>query len=84
MIGDFTSAASLAALSDWAVDTAIWTGALIVAVLLLRRPVARLFGPRVAYALWLLPLMRFVLPPIVLPAWMKPVEATPMVAAPVH
>ncbi len=82
MTGDFTSAATLAALTDWAVDTAIWTGALIVAVLMLRRPVARLFGPRVAYALWLLPLMRFTLPPIVLPAWMKPAEATPMVAAP--
>lgn len=81
MTGDFTSATLLAAIADWAVDTAIWTAVLIAVVLMLRRPIARLFGPRVAYALWLLPLMRFVLPPIVLPAWMKPVENAPTLAA---
>lgn len=56
----------------WLVDTFVWTGALIAAALLLRRPVARHFGPQVAYALWALPLLRLLLPPVVLPASMAP------------
>ncbi len=58
--------------SDWLVDTFVYTGALIGAVLLLRRPVSRYFGPQVAYALWALPLLRLAMPPLVLPAWMAP------------
>ncbi|KPF65331.1 M56 family metallopeptidase [Porphyrobacter sp. AAP60] len=58
-----------------------WTGVLIAAVLLLRRPVARWFGPQVAYALWLLPLARLFLPPITLPAWMAPRAPLPEPAA---
>jgi bla regulator protein BlaR1 len=53
-------------------DTLVWTGVLIGAVLLLRRPVARLCGARYAYALWALPLLRLIFPPITLPAWMAP------------
>ena len=46
-------------------------------MLLARRPVARHLGPKAAYALWVLPLLRLVLPPIVLPAWLAPsVEAS--------
>ncbi|MFC3099292.1 M56 family metallopeptidase [Altererythrobacter lauratis] len=56
----------------WLVDSFVWTGALIAAVLLLRRPVARHFGPQVAYALWALPLLRLFLPPVILPAAMAP------------
>ncbi|MFC3097631.1 M56 family metallopeptidase [Alteraurantiacibacter palmitatis] len=56
----------------WLVDSFVWTGALIAAVLLLRRPVARHFGPQVAYALWALPLLRLFLPPVILPASMAP------------
>ena len=52
----------------WLIDTLIVTGALIALVLVLRRPVARAFGPGLAYALWLLPLLRLLLPPLVLPA----------------
>ncbi len=52
----------------WLVDTLIATGALIALVLVLRRPVARWFGPGMAYALWALPLLRLVLPPLMLPA----------------
>lgn len=59
-----------------------WTGVLIVAVLLLRRPVARMFGPQVAYALWALPLLRLLLPPITLPAWMAPRAAESLAAVP--
>jgi bla regulator protein blaR1 len=57
---------------QWLYDTFVWTGALIALVLVLRRPVARHFGPQVAYALWALPLARFVLPPVVLPASLAP------------
>ena len=55
-------------MSTWLIDTALYTGLLIAAVLLLRRPVSRIFGPSMAYALWALPLLRLFLPPIVLPA----------------
>ncbi len=63
--------------------TLAWTGALIAVVLLLRRPVARHFGAKAAYALWFLPLLRLLMPPIVLPAWMRPAEAVsqPVLAA---
>lgn len=53
---------------SWLIDTLFATGALIALVLVLRRPVARLFGPGMAYALWALPLLRMVLPPLLLPA----------------
>ena len=59
-------------MTDWLIDTFLWTGALIALVLLIRRPVARLFGPKLAYALWSLPFLRLLLPPIVLPGWMAP------------
>lgn len=59
---------------SWLVDTLLVTGALIALVLVLRRPVARWFGPGMAYALWLLPLLRLVLPPLVLPAPAVPAE----------
>jgi beta-lactamase regulating signal transducer with metallopeptidase domain len=55
-------------------DTLLYTGVLIALVLVLRRPVARQFGPRFAYALWALPVLRLVLPPVVLPASMAPAE----------
>jgi len=69
-------------LSGWMVDTFIYTGLLIGLVLLVRRPITRYFGPRFAYALWALPLLRLVMPPIVLPAWMAPEDpAAPEAAA---
>ena len=63
-------------------QTLVWTGVLIAVVLLLRRPVARMFGPQVAYALWALPLLRLLLPPITLPAWMAPQEPVNVATAP--
>ncbi len=65
---------------NWLFDTFVWTGALIGVVLLSRRAVARHFGAKAAYALWLLPLIRLVMPPVVLPAWLAP--ATEPVAMP--
>ena len=60
---------------DWLIDTFLWTGALIAFVLLVRRPVARVFGPKIAYALWALPFLRLLMPPITLPSWMAPEES---------
>lgn len=46
----------------WLLDTMIAMTLLMALVLLLRRPVARAFGARIAYALWLLPLARLFVP----------------------
>ena len=61
----------------WLIDTLVATGALMAVVLLLRRPIARAFGPGVAYALWALPLIRLILPPLMLPASFAPREQLP-------
>lgn len=63
----------------WLLDTLLYTGALIAAVLVLRRSVARAFGAQTAYALWALPFLRLLLPPIELPASFAP-RAVPMVS----
>ncbi|MPS67053.1 MAG: antirepressor regulating drug resistance protein [Novosphingobium sp.] len=52
---------------EWLTDTLVMTGALMALVLLVRRPVSRWFGPAAAYALWALPVLRLVLPPLALP-----------------
>lgn len=64
-------------MTGWLVDTLVWTAALIALVLVLRRPVARWFGPQFAYALWVLPMARLLLPPITLPSWMAPTADSP-------
>ena len=46
------------------IETVLAVSALIILVLLARKVVAREFGPGLAYALWLLPLARLVLPPL--------------------
>ena len=48
----------------WAVETFIATTALMLLVLAIRAPVRKAFGPGIAYALWLLPVLRLVLPPM--------------------
>ena len=65
----------------WATQSALATSILILVVLMLRRPVAESFGARAAYALWLAPAARAVLPPISLPAIQLP--AAPSIAGPV-
>lgn len=67
-------------MTQWLIDTFVWTGCLIAAVLLLRGPVARHFGAQVAYALWALPLVRLLLPPLVLPASLAPAPELPVPA----
>lgn len=63
----------------WAVETIAATTLLMVLVLMVRGPVARRFGPQAAYALWALPALRMILPPI--PAAWRPVEFAPIGAA---
>ncbi len=54
MIGPITIA--------WLSDTLLATSVMMALVLLIRRPVARAFGPRIAYLLWMIPAARCVMP----------------------
>ncbi|HET9428365.1 MAG TPA: M56 family metallopeptidase [Allosphingosinicella sp.] len=47
----------------WFFGNLAWASVVILLVLLVRRPVARCFGAGVAYALWLLPAARMLMPP---------------------
>ena len=51
-------------LSAWAIDALIASALLMAAVMLVRGPVRRAFGPQLAYALWALPALRLLLPPL--------------------
>lgn len=50
-------------LQAWAV-TLVTTAILVLLVLIVRKPFARHFGPRLTYALWAVPALRLVLPPL--------------------
>ena len=52
--------------TSWLVDSFIAFSALLLLVLVLRRPVARWFGPEAAYMLWALPALRWLMPPLAL------------------
>jgi len=66
---------------NWAGHTGLDISILIALVLLCRRPFVKMFGARAAYALWILPLLRLVMPeiPITLPrpSWMQSASAAP-------
>ena len=51
-------------MTDWLIGTLLATTGLIVLVLLIREPVRRHFGARVAYGLWLIPAARLLTPTI--------------------
>lgn len=69
-----------ASLGGWAIDALIASALLMGAVMLVRAPVRRAFGPQVAYALWALPVLRLLLPP--LPAgWWHAATAAPITRA---
>lgn len=71
---------SAAAFAGWVAEALIATTLLMVAVLVVRGPVRRAFGPQVAYALWALPALRFLLPS--LPSgWWRGAAATPVTRA---
>lgn len=48
----------------WSVETLIATTLLMLLVLAIRSPMRRAFGPQTAYALWTLPLVRLLMPPL--------------------
>ncbi len=48
----------------WAVETLIGSALLMLVVLAIRTPVRRSFGPNAAYALWAIPALRMLLPPL--------------------
>jgi bla regulator protein BlaR1 len=54
-------------MTDWLVNAFIATSLLASVVFVVRGPVLRAFGARAAYALWALPLLRMLMPP--LPGW---------------
>lgn len=62
------AASGLPALLVWAIDTLIVTTLLVLLVIAARKPVARHFGPQIAYLLWAIPAARLILPP--LPQWL--------------
>ena len=75
-------------MNHWAAEMLGATSVLIALVLVLRGPVARRFGARAAYALWLAPLLRFVVPsmtpPMVAPQiWIDTSSAAASTLAPV-
>ncbi|MCW3845713.1 M56 family metallopeptidase [Sphingomonas sp. LB-2] len=63
----------------WAVETFVATTLLMLLVLGLRSPVRKVFGPGIAYALWLLPVFRLLMPP--LPESWREQAAAPVTAA---
>ena len=50
--------------AGWLVEALVASTLLMLLVLLVRRPVRNAFGPQVGYALWALPLLRLLLPPL--------------------
>jgi bla regulator protein BlaR1 len=50
--------------TDWLLGTLLATSGLMLLVLLIREPVRRNFGARVAYGLWLIPVARLLMPTI--------------------
>ena len=70
---------SAAGVVPWAIEALIASTVLMVAVLLLRGPVRRAFGPDIAYALWALPALRLLLPP--LPQSWREIAVAPVIRA---
>ncbi len=51
-------------MTGWAIEAMLASALLMLAVIVLRGPVRRAFGARVAYALWAMPALRLLLPPL--------------------
>ena len=51
-------------LAGWLIEALVASTVLMVLVLAIRGPVRNTFGPQVGYALWALPLLRLLLPPL--------------------
>lgn len=55
-------------METWLFDSLLVTTLMMGVILLVRRPVAKMFGPGVAYALWLIPAARLLMPSLEGPA----------------
>ncbi|UZK70374.1 M56 family metallopeptidase [Sphingomonas sp. S1-29] len=66
-------------MTGWIIETLVATTLLMALVLLLRERVRRAFGPGMAYALWALPVLRMLLPPM--PDELRPLDIAPIGAA---
>lgn len=51
-------------MTGWIVETFIASTLLMLLVLVIRAPVRRAFGPQMAYALWAMPVLRLLMPPL--------------------
>ncbi len=51
-------------MTGWIVETFVASTLLMLLVLVLRAPVRRAFGPQMAYALWAMPVIRMLMPPL--------------------
>ncbi|MDG2534836.1 M56 family metallopeptidase [Sphingomonas sp. HITSZ_GF] len=51
-------------MTGWIIETFVASTLLMLLVLALRGPVRRAFGPQMAYALWLMPVIRMLMPPL--------------------
>ena len=76
-------------MSGWVFETLVATAVLIGVVLVIRKPVARAFGARAAFALWLAPLLRLLMPPLPVSApapdiFIETRDAAVQAVAPVH
>jgi len=58
---------SVEGLQSWVIETGLMVSLLILIVLIIRRPFARIFGVNATYALWSLPLIRLCLPVLSVP-----------------
>lgn len=63
----------------WAIETFVASTLLMLLVLAIRAPVRKAFGAHIAYALWLLPVLRLLMPP--LPESWHEQAAAPVAAA---
>lgn len=76
-------------MSGWIAENLLASALLIALVLLVRAPVARLFGARAAFALWLAPLVRLLVPPVRVEAptpdiWIETTQVAAQAVAPVR
>lgn len=51
-------------MTGWIIETFVASTLLMLLVLVLRAPVRRAFGPQMAYALWAMPVVRMLMPPL--------------------
>ena len=59
---------------EWGLQTGLAVMILVALIIMIRRPFSKFFGPKAAYALWALPALRLIMPPVEL-AWLAPIKA---------